>query len=229
VIGGINGFGRIIVDTSRKYDNTVFATGRSCNESAMTTRFELGQPVSPSLYQMIDQSDVLIMNATKTLEGDESVWNTRLSTFDASLLIDRIQTNVMGYVKLLQQLCAHRVNLLEHRQTIHPLVMIYVDANESKCENKMVDGKHLELNIAKSAVKQILYTNYNLLTKLNIKVVCYDPGWLSYHGISLERQRSLSHHLIPPTIAAMGLLSASQQPDDRIVETSVYDFITDNK
>ena len=84
--------------------------------------------------------------------------------------------------------------------------MVFMDANESKFEGKLSDGKHLELNMAKTATKQIFYTNANLLASLGVLTVCYDVGWLSYHGISVDKIESKSKYLIPPDIASLCLL-----------------------
>ena len=83
-----------------------------------------------------------------------------------------------------------------------------MDANESKFSGKLSDGKHLELNMAKTATKQIFYTNANLLASLGILTVCYDPGWLSYHGISVDKIESKSKYLIPPSVSALCLLNS---------------------
>lgn len=222
ILGGINGLGQIMSSTYKQFGHTVYSTSRNADDTETTCRFELNQPISDHLYQCIDQSDILILNATKTLENDESVWNTTLDTFNLNLLMDRINTNVLGYIKFLQELFAHRRTVGVNR----PLKVVYMDANESKYQNKMIDGKHLELNIAKSAVKQIFYTNANLFKKLNMSIVCYDPGWLSYHGISIEKKRSRSRHLIPPAVSSIGLLSVLEVPHHKIADTSVYDYIS---
>lgn len=223
VIGGLNGFGKIIADLSRQWGSIVHATGRHSEELP----FHLGQPMSQELLNKIDHSSVLVLNATKTLDGDETVWNTHLSTTNVTLLWDRLQVNLLGYLRLVQELCGHRTSqMVNQRRPLPPLTVVYVDANESKNETKMVDGKHLELNIAKSAVKQIFYTNVHLLTKLNMKVICYDPGWLSYHGISLEQKRARSQHLIPPMVSVQGLLFTTQMTNKLpIRDYSVYEFI----
>jgi hypothetical protein len=157
------------------------------------------------------------------LDNDESVWNTTLDKFNVSLLMDRINTNVLGYVQFIRELLEHRRITGQMRQ----LQIVYVDANESKYEGKMIDGKHLELNIAKASVKQIFYTNANLFKKLNMAIICYDPGWLSYHGVSIEKKRSKSKHLISPEITSLGLLWNIEKKYNNIIDCSVYDYIND--
>jgi NAD(P)-dependent dehydrogenase (short-subunit alcohol dehydrogenase family) len=214
VFGGVNGFGKIIANTFKSYGNTVVATSR--NPTGDNKKFVLGESLSNDLLECIDNADILVLNATKTLESDEKVWNTTLMSFNKDLLLDRINTNVLGYVKFMQDLCQHKLKNLGH---LRQQTLIYVDANESKFEGKMVDGKHLELNIAKCGVKQIFYTFANVITKLGMSLVCYDPGWLSYHGISIEKKKSKSQLLILPIISAMGLMSGC---------SSVYEFINKN-
>jgi hypothetical protein len=69
------------------------------------------------------------------------------------------------------------------------------------------DGKHLELNLAKTAFKQIFYTNATILGSLGIITVFYDPGWLSYHGISVDKIASKSKSLIPPDLCVRVMLN----------------------
>ena len=85
--------------------------------------------------------------------------------------------------------------------------MVFMDANESRFAGKLSDGKHLELNLAKTATKQIFYTNANLLCSLGILPICYDIGWTSYHGIPVDKIESKSERLIPPKIGALCLLN----------------------
>ena len=198
----------------------------------------LGEDASDKLMDKMMNSNVIVMNATKTLDGDEDIWNTTLSTFNIKLLNDRIDTNVCGYAKLLNQICQYRLKQLETDNNLNKIVIIYSDANESKFDNKMVDCKHLELNIAKAGVKQIFYTNAYLFAKLNMTVICYDPGWLSYHGISIEKKEALSPTLIPPIISAKGLIffaNKTLHEFDNLVKSkkvitdySVYDYINLN-
>lgn len=205
VIGGCNGLGKIIGDTFTSNNLDVTRTSRFPN-SESDMKFILGTDISCELMEKINSTQILVMNATKTLDNNESVWNHYIDDFDISLLYDRIDTNVCSYVKFIKQLCEYRIQLIESEKSLNKLVLIYTDANESKFEGKMCDCKHLELNIAKSGVKQIFYTNAPLLAKLNIIVVCYDPGWLSYHGISIEKKRAKSVDLIPPVISSLGIL-----------------------
>lgn len=98
----------------------------------------------------------------------------------------------------------------------------------------MVDGKHLELNMAKASTKQIFYTNSSIFQKLNMQVICYDPGWLSYHGISIENKKANTQHLIPPEIASYGIIyTVSMSNIDEhvgpVYDCSVYDYVNDTK
>lgn len=232
ILGGINGFGKIIGDTYDLFANKVIRTSR---DPVCTYDFILGYNASDKLMQYMTRSDIIVMNATKTLDGDESVWNTTLSTFDENLLDDRIETNVYGYTKLLNQICQCRIKQLENNEKLKRIVIVYTDANESKFNGKMVDCKHLELNIAKAGVKQIFYTNAYLFAKLNMLVMCYDPGWLSYHGISIEKKKARSSTLIPPNISANGIIFFANKllvdfeqfmkQKQVIVDYSVYNYI----
>jgi hypothetical protein len=222
VLGGVNGLGGIMSKTYEELGHVVYKTTRKPTQTDQIP-FELGQPMSKELLNVIECSDLLVLNATKTLEGDETVWNTTLQTFNADLLMDRMRTNLLGYVQLVRELLEFRYQ--QPYGSSRHLTVVYVDANESKYENKMIDGKHLELNIAKSAVKQVFYTNANLFQKLNMSIVCYDPGWLSYHGVSIEKKRSNSKHLIPPKLAVMGLLWSIEDLTSPIIDRSVYQYL----
>lgn len=96
-----------------------------------------------------------------------------------------------------------------------------------KFEGKLSDGKHLELNMAKTATKQIFYTNANLLASLGVLTMCYDPMWLSWHGISINKIESKSKYLISPDISALCLLYKLGQVDfDECIDKKkvIFDF-----
>jgi hypothetical protein len=82
-----------------------------------------------------------------------------------------------------------------------------MDANESKFEGKLQDGKHLELNMAKTAFKQIFYTNAQVLASLGIITIFACPSWLSYHGISVDKIASKSEFLISPYMCAKVIIN----------------------
>ncbi len=219
IIGGINGFGNIIKNTlSQK--NTVFSTGTQCNESETTTRYTFNSKMPQKLKDFLLKSDVCILNATKTLDGDESIWNTNILSFDKKLTRDRIETNVFGYTRFLQDLS----ELLYGNSPNKKLQLVWIDANESKTTGKMIDGKHVELNIAKAAVKQVLYTFACVFQKLNVDIICYDPGWLSYHGVALEKQKR--DKLINPLVAVYGIAHFTHRATGKnISDYSIYDFL----
>lgn len=235
VIGGCNGLGKIIGDTYEPVCRSVTRTSREVTSNPNLFQFSLGHEISVELMTRLMSSDVIVMNATKTLDNDERVWNTTLPTFNKDLLYDRIETNVCGYVKLITTICQYRITKLDDGHPLKKLVIVYTDANESKFDGKMVDCRHLEINVAKAGVKQIFYTNSYLFAKLNMLVVCYDPGWLSFHGISIEQKKAKSPKLIPPVISSKGIIYIANKmlrKFDRymkkkkfIREYSVYDYI----
>lgn len=235
VIGGCNGLGKIIGDTYEPVCHSVIRTSREVSSGPNCYQFTLGQDISDALITRLMSSDIIIMNATKTLDNDERVWNTTLPTFNKDLLYDRIETNVCGYIKLITDICQYRIAKLDDGHSLKKMVVVYSDANESKFDGKMVDCRHLEINVAKAGVKQIFYTNSYLFAKLNMLVVCYDPGWLSFHGISIEQKRAKSPKLIPPIISSKGIIYITNKMLRKfdqymkkkkfIREYSVYDYI----
>ena len=72
---------------------------------------------------------------------------------------------------------------------------------------KLSDGKHLELNMAKTACKQIFYTNANVMAGLGILFLCYDCGWCSYHGTSVDKIASKSAYFVPPKLTSQALIA----------------------
>jgi hypothetical protein len=167
----------------------------------------------------IMDSDCVIFNAYQTLENEPSIWTTKIEDFDEELSLNRFKINCFGYVKIISQLIAHRKQYIktQHKiktqdksdkpNNIQDIVLVFMDANESKYQGKLSDGKHLELNMAKSACKQIFYTNAQVLASLGMITIAWDPCWMSYHGISMDKIESKSKFLIPPTIGADALLS----------------------
>lgn len=161
------------------------------------------QVLSKELLKKISEADLIIFNAYQTLENDQTVWTTNINTFDTDLSEDRFKTNCWGYVGLMQEI----INERKKQIFTQDQVFVWMDANESKFETKLSDGKHLELNMAKTACKQIFYTNATVLASLGIICICYCPSWLSYHGISVDKIAPKSKYLVPPSLSAKALIS----------------------
>ena len=96
VIGGLNGFGNIIKNMFMCNCVDVICTSRKPNGNNCL-EFQLGIDMSHALLNSIQNADILVLNATKTLDGQEEIWNNYLCDFDKGLLLDRINTNVLGY------------------------------------------------------------------------------------------------------------------------------------
>ena len=206
ILGGVNGFGNIINQVASKFDNEVFVTSRNPPNTPNALKYELGQPISDELMNHLLTSDIIILNAYSTLENDETIWTTTIDTFDEKLAYEKFTINTIGYAKFLKEFVQMRKEQIKRNNLTNNIQMIFMDANESKFEGKLCDGKHLELNLAKTASKQIFYTNANLLASLGVLTMCFDICWVSWHGISIERIESKSNFLIPPRIAALCLL-----------------------
>lgn len=207
ILGGVNGLGKIIAEVATSLENDVYVTSRNPNNNNRKEyQFSLNNPTSNELMDHLLTSDIIILNAYSTLENDEKIWLTTLDTFDEALALDKFRTNTFGYVRFLQEFIKKRKEQIKNTGLKNDIKLVFMDANESKFINKLSDGKHLELNLAKTATKQIFYTNANLLASLGILTICYDPGWLSYHGISVDKIESKSQYLIPPKISVLGLL-----------------------
>ncbi len=207
VLGGVNGLGNIIKDIANNFNNEVYVTSRNPPIDAKNTfKFVLGEPVSNELMECIMTSDIVVLNAYSTLDGDDSIWLTTLDTFDENLAVNKFMMNTIGYVRFLKEFVSKRKEYIKLNNLNHDVLMVFMDANESMFEGKLMDGKHLELNLAKTATKQIFYTNANLLASLGVLTISYNPGWLSWHAIPVERIESKSKILISPDISALSLL-----------------------
>lgn len=166
--------------------------------------------LNPELINKIIKADLVIFNSYQTLEGDQSIWNTSLNTFDAKLSEKRFKINCWGYVGLIQEILNERKKFIQSRLEFEPVgdqIFVWIDANESRFDGKLSDGKHLELNMAKTACKQIFYTNANVMAGLGILFLCYDCGWCSYHGISVDKIASKSTYLVNPKLTSMALIA----------------------
>jgi predicted hydrolase (HD superfamily) len=206
ILGGVNGLGKIVCDQAKLLGNEVYVTSRNPNKKNQAYEYQLGKTISEELMEHLLTSDIIVLNAYSTLDNDEKIWTTTLDTFDEELALDKFKMNTIGYAKFLQQFVKERKEQIRKYNLTNNITMVFMDANESKFAGKLSDGKHLELNLAKTATKQIFYTNANLLASLGILTVCYDPGWLSYHGISVDKIESKSKYLIPPSVSVMALL-----------------------
>jgi len=166
--------------------------------------------INPELMNKIIKADLVIFNSYQTLEGDQSIWNTTLNTFNAPLSEKRFKINCWGYVGLIQEIFNERKKFIQSRLKFEPVgdqIFVWIDANESRFDGKLSDGKHLELNMAKTACKQIFYTNANVMAGLGILFLCYDCGWCSYHGISVDKIASKSTYLVNPKLTSNALIA----------------------
>jgi hypothetical protein len=222
VFGGLNGLGKIMADeiieiTSNKVN--LIRTGRNGGKEVDTYAFDLTDYteknnnksiLSPELINKIIQADLIIFNSYQTLEGDHTIWNRTIDTFDADLSEKRFKINCWGYVGLIQEIINERKKFIQSRQNCEPVqdqIFVWIDANESRFDGKLSDGKHLELNMAKTACKQIFYTNANVMAGLGILFLCYDCGWCSYHGISVDKIASKSIYLVNPKLTSKALIA----------------------
>ena len=159
-----------------------------------------------------------------------NAWNNDIFQFSPDILSDRIKINLFGYVELVQNIIKSRINSDE---VLKPTVLVFMDANESKYAGKMIDGKHLEINMVKLAVKQIFYTSAKLLASLNVITICYDPGWVTYHGNFAFHQGNANtefyNTFIDSNISVSGLLHYVNDVYNNfqkyIQDFSVYDYI----
>jgi hypothetical protein len=235
VFGGLNGLGKIIADeiveVGEKKINLV-RTGRNGGKHFNTYSFDLEKYsnryqntkndksntenqtklMDPELLDKIIKADLIIFNAYQTLENDQSIWNTKLSTFNPELAEKRFKINCWGYIGLLNEILEERKIFISNRNidknlTIQDQLFVWIDANETRFEGKLSDGKHLELNMAKTACKQIFYTNANIMGGMGILFLCWDCNWCSFHGISVDKIASKSKYLVNPKLSSQALIS----------------------
>lgn len=236
VFGGLNGLGKIIADEIIEIGENsiqVSRTGRAGGKEINTYPFDLEKYankyetvnkiksssnkkinlqnktkiINPELLNKLLEAELVIFNAYQTLEGDHSIWNTNLDTFDPELSEKRFKINCWGYTGLMQEILEARKNYISSNVNYQDQIFVWIDANESRFEGKLSDGKHLELNMAKTACKQIFYTNANVMAGLGIIFLCWDCGWCSFHGISVDKIASKSMYLVPPKLSSQALIS----------------------
>ena len=99
ILGGKNGFGKILAQEALQYNNQVCVTSRTTDTQSNIYQYVLGESVSDELMQHIITADILVLNAYSTLDGNESIWTTVLDTFDESLAYEKFKVNTIGYVK----------------------------------------------------------------------------------------------------------------------------------
>ena len=218
VFGGVNGFGNIIANQAVSMGISVCRTTRNPKTNSQF-KFDLTTgKINSQLMKEILDADCVVFNAYQTLENDHSIWTNNINTFDEKLALERFKINCFGYVKILQQIIEARKEYLKgtfdnktytyvKHKKIKDIVFVCMDANESKFEGKLQDGKHIELNMAKTAFKQIFYTNAQVLASLGILTIFACPSWLSYHGISVDKIASKSAFLIPPYLCAKVIIN----------------------
>lgn len=239
VFGGLNGLGKIMADEIIEIGEdkiNLIRTGRDGGKQINTYPFDLTDYIvklkpnddliekvkigtiikskksimEPELINKIIIADLVIFNSYQTLEGDQSIWNTNLNTFNAGLSEHRFKINCWGYVGLIHEILEEKKKFIKSRLKYEPVkdqIFVWIDANESRFDGKLSDGKHLELNMAKTACKQIFYTNANVMAGLGILFLCYDCGWCSYHGISVDKIASKSSYLVPPKLTSKALIA----------------------
>jgi len=216
ILGGVNGLGKVISNELNKLGNQVYVTTRNPekNKDSNVYKYVLGEKISDELMLHLLTADIIILNAYSTLDNDEKIWLTTLDNFDEELALNKFTMNTIGYVRFLQEFVRKRKEYIRENNLSNNIQIVFMDANESRLsQDKLADGKHLELNLAKTATKQIFYTNANLLASIGILTICYDPGWLSYHGISVDKIESKSKYLINPVISVLCLLEVLGNTD----------------
>ncbi len=260
MFGGLNGLGKIIADEIVLISDdkiTVSRTGRAGGKDVNTYPFDLQDYMvklkpsddlvggikigtivqskksimSKKLLDKILEADLVIFNAYQTLEGDQTIWNTNLNTFNSKLSEKRFKINCWGYTGLLMEILENRkkyigslrTNDIHNDNVIQYQVFVWIDANESRFEGKLSDGKHLELNMAKTACKQIFYTNANIMASMGILFLCWDCDWCSFHGISVDKIESKSKYLVPHKLSAQALISYVSELDiDKLYQEKKY-------
>lgn len=208
VFGGVNGLGNIIANQGVIMNINVSRTTRT-PKTKTQFKFDLTTgKISNSLMDEILNADCVVFNAYQTLENDHSIWTTKIYDFNEELALERFKINCFGYIKILQQIIRKRKEFMTNpKNKVKDIVFVCMDANESLFEGKLMDGKHIELNMAKTAWKQIFYTNANILASLGIITIFFNPNWLSYHGFSVDQIASKSEFLIPPYMCAKVLIN----------------------
>lgn len=198
VLGGVNGFGRYITEELRYNQVDAVATSRRPNKHDAQIYYDLNEgPTNALLCAMLD-ADIIVLNACQTLEHDQKIWTNTIDNFDEELAMNRFVTNAIGYAKLFSNYIRWR------RQVRKPQIIVFVDANESFYYDKILDGRHLEINMAKSAAKQVLCTNAGVLASCGALTLAYNPGWMSFHGQEVHNEEH--SRLVPPQISAQGLV-----------------------
>jgi len=205
ILGGFSGLGSHIRQKLNCSSNHITFTSSQNRKGSIKYNLYDGEynlitsdDINTLKYNICNNTDIYILNAFKTTSDYDDSWNTTILNFDRDILEDRLHCNVFGYVNFVRNLIKTRSISIKNK----PVVLVFMDANESKYKNKMVDGKHLEINMVKSAVKQIFYSNSKLLASLNIITICYDPGWLSSENIKMSKKDSI---LIDTDISINGL------------------------
>ncbi len=208
VFGGVNGFGNIIANQAVSMGIDIKRTTRNPKiKSHLKFDLTTGH-ISSQLLKQILNADCVVFNAYQTLENNHSIWTKNINTFDEKLALERFKVNCFGYIKILQQIIkARKIYISNPKNKVKDIVFVCMDANESLFEGKLQDGKHIELNMAKTAWKQIFYTNAQVLASIGIITVFVDPSWLSYHGISVDKIPSKSKFLIPPYMCAKVIIN----------------------
>ena len=228
VLGGLHGFGFHVTSALRQRygDAAVLATSREVPQGTTgVARFVLGLALEGALKEALGRADLIVLNAAKTLDGNDAAWQTTASSFDAALLMDRLRTNVVGYARFLGEYMDMRRGCVG--ASARTTRMVFVDANESKFAGKMFDGRHPEVNVAKAGCKQLIYTYAPALWKLGVRVACYDPGWMSEHATSLADEPHSKE--MPADISARGIVAMTeedmQRDEDDVAERSVYSYV----
>ena len=233
ILGGASGIGETMANRLMNLNNNVYRTTASKYKARYNKDMHHLDLYDIKYSIDFNRFDIIILNAFKTVSSSDNSWNLSLLEFDEDVLKDRIDCNVTGYVKLLQQIIKCKIN---NNCRNEPTILVFMDANESKYEDKMADGKHLEINMVKSAVKQIFYTNSNLLASLNTITICYDPGWISYHGaLNIHNDTEFNNLFIDSQISMSGLFyyidmvikefSQLMEKKTYIMQRSVYDYL----
>lgn len=185
VIGGSSGVGRVIVEELIKLDveKLTVTTRRDLKniihiKNEKYIQFTIGESKNQLLFNALAEADVIIFNAWPMVEGDINNWTHTINNFPQDEFYKRFQV-INGYVIFLN-LMAEAIRKAQTSGNAKHRMFVMMDSDETKyCRGKIMTGRHLICNMTKACQKMATGTIAKQLAFLNVRVIFYDPGWLS--------------------------------------------------
>lgn len=170
VFGAATSFGNLIFQHLFNNSNTVIGTSH-WYETKNIIKFNLENNPSNEVLEKMLYSNIVILSATKLGNTNEVYYYKNIIDhgIDKTLLLDRFNCNVLGYLNLLYKYMHYKIEKDINKNQL----FVYIDNYISDYNDNTL---HPEFNIVKAAQKRTIYQFTKPFNKININILIFNIG-----------------------------------------------------